>query len=85
MWTNQVDDNTSKSYLNISSAEVEDGGNYCCSIQNSNGASSTSILSEHCARLNVYGNFHREKFQVLYCFVVIVTIAKQKVVLELNS
>ena len=60
VWSNQVDERTFNSYLNISSAEVEDGGNYCCSIQKTKAASSSqsdqlSTLNQHCARLNVYG------------------------------
>ncbi len=53
-----------RSYLNISSSEVEDGGFYCCSIiYPSLGAGQLEHLDtilaaspeQHCARLNVYG------------------------------
>jgi hypothetical protein len=49
-----------RSYLNISSSEVEDGGLYCCSIiYPALGAEHLDILGasteQHCARLNVYG------------------------------
>lgn len=53
-----------RSYLNISSSEVEDGGLYCCSIiYPALGAGQMDHLDtilaasqeQHCARLNVYG------------------------------
>lgn len=67
-----MDDSGVRSYLNISSAEIEDGGLYCCSIQgpNPSGVVSDSIQLEpdaksslqHCARLNVYG-----RLAVFFC------------------
>lgn len=53
-----------RSYLNISSSEVEDGGLYCCSVLHpAMGAGQLDYLDtfqlngqeQHCARLNVYG------------------------------
>lgn len=73
-WSHQVDDNVIRGYLNISSAEVEDGGLYCCSVQNQNpsiqldGNQVTgSSSNQHCARLNVYGNSHYSNRYLFEC------------------
>ncbi len=59
VWSNKIDEHTVKSYLNISSVQVEDGGLYCCSIDEDQVPArhqrSTASSRQHCARLNVYG------------------------------
>lgn len=60
-WSHQVDENGMRSYLNISSVEVEDGGLYCCSVQSQSSSAQLDhepkSSMQHCARLNVYGTF----------------------------
>ena len=66
-WSHQLDENGIKSYLNISASEVEDGGLYCCSIQNLSGYNQleqeAKSATHHCARLNVYGLFITFSFE----------------------
>ena len=48
-------------YLNISSAAVEDGGEYTCLASNQAGQVA------HSARLNIYGNIHPHLLIKLSC------------------